>query len=157
MNTVETMRRKQMDPSETNYNAELLARLVIAVGNSSKIKKEIKAILKANRVDDLEENKTRNFLFSMLSIFGNGQRPGTLENMTILEFNQFVLINGIECIKVADHKTAKSDGPASVVFALPKLWAATRNYITLFRYTLLQPCSLSLLYKYILKEHCQGS
>ena len=73
MNTVETMRRKQMDPSETNYNAELLARLVIAVGNSSKIKKEIKAILKANRVDDLEENKTRNFLFSMLSIFGNGQ------------------------------------------------------------------------------------
>jgi hypothetical protein len=65
------MRRKQMDHSETNYQPELLARLVVAVGGSRKTKQEIKAILNAKRVEDLEEIKTRNFLFSRLFVCGS--------------------------------------------------------------------------------------
>ena len=143
-NTVQTMRRKQMDETETNYRPELLAKLVIAIGGAVKTQSVIRSIVNAKRQQDIEKIPTRNFLFSMLFIFCNGQRPGTLENMTMTEFQDYELVNGIECIKVAAHKTAKSDGPASVVFALPKLWISLNK---LFRYSFIQlpvPCLLCI-------------
>ena len=131
--TVENMARRMQDTDDILYNPALLGELVVGVANSKKVRKQLKRILKARNKEDLEEVGTRNFLYGMLMVFGNGQRAGTIENMTCGEFVSCELVEGVECVRVAKHKTAQAEGPASVVFAILKLWSATNNYIRLFR------------------------
>lgn len=131
--TMENAARKMQDGDETNYSPELLGQLVVAIVQSPRVRTYMKAILSAKESTGLNEISARNFLYSMLMVFGNGQRAGTLENHTIEEFFNFELVQGIECVRVANHKTGPSEGPASVVYGLPKLYAATRKYIKLFR------------------------
>ena len=134
--TVEVMRRKMCDPDEVNYQPELLKDIVVAVMDYPLVLDMLRELLTLSK-EELDNRwgmiGYRNFLMAMLLLFGNGQRPGTLENMIIAELMDIQTVHGLECVRVADHKTAKSFGPASVAFAIPGLWQACVNFVKHFR------------------------
>ena len=121
------------DPSQVNYNSELLLQVVAKIMDSNLVRDKMTKILSAKSAQDLNEVQTRNFLYGLLEVFSGGQRESCITNMTIKEFMAAQVKNGMEVVRVAKHKTAASSGPASIVFSFPRLWGAINYYIKLFR------------------------
>ena len=71
-------------------------------------------------------------LYSLLTVFGNGQRTGAVQQHTSEEFHAAEEVDGIWVARVKDHKTGKQ-GIAAVVYLLPGLYKAVKAYIRLFR------------------------
>ena len=135
--TVENTRKKILDDDDVNSNYELLAAICGGVQRSEHTKDLMRTLLNAKTKEELEKRGDmvywRNFLASLLNMFGNGQRPGTLENMTIEEFNQAQTVQEVEVVFVSKHKTAKASGAAPVSFPMPGLWKGVAVFIKFFR------------------------
>ena len=106
----------------------------MAIAKDPWVKDKLKEIARAKDRIQLPEGDTRNFLYSLHEVFCNGQRGVAIKNLTIGEFNSIPesSLDAAQCARVKDHKTGKV-GPAPVVYVLPYMHKAVKNYIKLFR------------------------
>ena len=106
----------------------------MAIAKDPWVKDKLKEIARAKDRIQLHEGDTRNLLYSLHEVYCNGQRGVAIKNLTIGEFNSIPgsSLDNAQCARVKNHKTGKV-GPAPVVYALPYLHKAVKNYIKLFR------------------------
>ena len=102
--------------------------MVKALADSKTVKKMLRKIRKAKTRQELVEKNTMELLYSLLTVFGNGQRTGAVQQHTIEEFHAAEEVDGIWVARVKDHKTGKQ-GIAAVVYLLPGLYKAVKAYI----------------------------
>ena len=134
--TVKKVQEKQMDDTQVNFQPEKLGKLVVAIMDSSKMKKRMTRILKATRPDRLDQDTTMKFLYSQILILGNGQRGHTISLMKIHEFdNPAQAENDFKVVYCAEHKTASFSRTAPIV-SPPDIYKVIKVYINLFRYIL---------------------
>ena len=134
--TVKKVQEKQMDDTQVNFQPGKLGKLVVAIMDSSKVKKRMTRILKATRPDQLDQDTTMKFLYSQILILGNGQRGHTISLMKIDELDHpLEAENEFKVVHCAEHKTASSSRTAPICFP-PTIYKAIQVYINLFRYIL---------------------
>ena len=86
--------------------------------SNANVKREIDAILKKAKTRDVTNNDylTVQAYLAAIIMYKNGQRPGVVENMTINEFKKRRDEgNGKVVIRVLNHKTCASTGPANII------------------------------------------
>ena len=128
--------KKMQDEDEINYNPALMASLVVEIVKLPQTMDFLNVILKAKTKNDLDKAggqvQNRNFLMAILGVFGNGQRAGTVKNITYGELDGCKKIGGCYVGWVGQHKTSESSGPAPICFPMPGLWKACKIYADLY-------------------------
>ena len=129
--------QSRKDPSVLIHKPKRCLELFKHIQNSSTLSKHLKLLTKGTEQEIEEQGwdelTMRQMLLGLLTIFSGGQRPHVAARMTIQEFKEAALVEGVHRAQVADHKTDKKYGPATLLFLLPRLYSACHRYFTLFK------------------------